>query len=275
MNGRNRPSPAGRGRLLFDTGVLAIVTDDPTNDVVNPLTNPVRAMDLKDVLFDVWLMGRTKAQVRLGIEFSNSPLDFYSGVSRKELTATYQTATNWNYGTVWHDLFNVSGLLDSDYKLYARLVALAKTTSASTKAEGAQIRVRVRGKPITPRSYTSPWSRVATKGSTSQNLVTPVTEAIATEGVSIHRVTLEMMANTGLSGTVVWQETDTPDDVTSWGQGGTVGSAVSSNGITFPGKPVSVTPTKRYMRYGLQSVNVSGAENESAVVRMSIEQRDR
>ena len=37
-----------------------------------------------------------------------------------------------------------------------------------------------------------------------------------------------------------------------------------SNGITFPGKPVSVTPTKRYMRYGLQSVNVSGAENESA-----------
>ena len=143
-------------------------------------------------------------------------------------------------------------------------MALAKTTSASTKAEGTQIRVRVRGKPITPRSYTSPWSRVATKGSTSQNLVTPVTEAIATEGVSIQRVTLEMMANTGLSGTVVWQETDTPDDVMSWSQGGTVGSAVSSNGITFPGKPVSVTPTKRYMRYGLQSVNVSGAENESA-----------
>lgn len=272
----DRPSRQ-RGERVFDTGLIDLVADNPSSDVVNPLMAPVRAIELKDALFDIWLMGRTKLQARLGVEFSNHPLDFYtpSLVSRKELTAAYQTGTNWTYGSTWHDLFNVTGLVDADYKLYLRLVALATTTSASTKAEGAQMRVRMRTKPIAPRTHSSPWVRIATKGSTGTNNNTPVTDALPTENVAIHRVTVEMMANSGVSMTVGWQETNTPDDLASWTSGGTLGSAVSTNGIVFPGKPVAVAPSKRFMRYVGQSVNISGTDIEAALVRFVIDQRDR
>jgi hypothetical protein len=263
------------GARTIDTGIVDLLTDDASNDVVTPLTGAVRAIEMKDVQLDVWILARTMAQVRIGVEYSNNPVDFYSGVSRKELFAGYLTTAGWNYGTAWYDLFNVTGLADADYKLYTRLVGLAKTTMSSTKAEGMQLRALIRQKPIRPQTLASPFVRVNTKGSTSVSNFTPITGPMSTDGVAIHRVTTEVAANSGCSLTVEWQQTDTPDDVTSWATGGTVGSSITGTGMTYPGKPVSVSPSKRSMRYGVQSLNVSGTEIESAIVRFVIDQRDR
>ena len=47
---RNRTSG-----VVFDTGLVGVLSDDPTNDVVNPVTPTMRAIDLKDLMIDVWI----------------------------------------------------------------------------------------------------------------------------------------------------------------------------------------------------------------------------
>lgn len=275
-----RPGSVGRGNRTLDTGIVSIVTDDPTNDVVNAITAPMRAIDVKEVLPDVWLMGRTKAQVRLGVEFSDNPVDFITGVgvtvARKELFAGYITTQGWSYGAAWYDVFNLTGLVSVDYRLYLRFVALAKTTSASTKAEGVQLRVLFHQKPLKSRTVSSPMVRVNTKGSNVTPTFLPVTDPLPAADVAAHRVTAEVMANTGCSLTVGWQQSDTPDDVASWGTVTALGTAITGNAMVYPGKPVTVAPTKRAIRYGVQCLNVgAGTEIESALVRLTIDQRDR
>lgn len=210
---------AGGAPTLFDTGMIEVVSDDPNNDVVNPITQVFRGIDLKDVLFDVWIGARTKCQVRLGIEWSDNPIDF-SGSVKKELAAGYLTTAAWNYGNSWVDLWSLSGLANADYKMYCRFVALVKTTNSSTKLESMIIRVRAQQKPLRPRTLVTPWVMANSQGSTSTGAVHPCTGAISADGVAVHRIMTELAGNTGCDVQIRWQETNTPDNVASWMAGG-------------------------------------------------------
>ena len=153
-------------------------------------------------------------------------------------------------------------------------MGLAQTTAASTLAEGSQVRVRMRMKPVRAATFAGPMARVNTKGSTAASTFHPLNEPISSEGVAVHRVTAEVAANTGCSLTVNWQQTDTPDDVTSWVTGGTLGSAMTTNGMFYPGKPVAVAPTKGHLRYGVTALNIAGTGIEAALARLVVDVRD-
>lgn len=270
-----RSNNQGSGALLWDTGMVEVCSDDPSTDVVCPLTPVVRANELKDVLADVWIGAKSKSKVRIGVEFSDNPVDFGSA-TRKELFASYLSAAGWNYGSAYVDIWSLAGFAASDYKMYARLVALTLTTTSSTKFESMRLRARFYGKTLTPRTLVTPMTMVFSKGLTSSAVV-PCSGPILTDKVAMHRIMTEMRGNTGASVTVRWQETNTPDNPASWGGGATVGSAITANGMTYPGQLVSVSPTKRYMRYAADCVNTSGAnaDIEGALVRMTIDLRDR
>jgi len=259
---------------VFDTGMIGVISDDPTNDVANPITPTIRAIDLKDLMIDVWIGARTKAQVRIGIQFSDNPIDFSGGV-QKEFTAGYLSTAGWNYGSTWVDIWNLSGLANADYKMFARIVALVKTTNSSTKLESMIVRVRAQGKPIRPRTQSTPWTLANSAGSTGSGAFHPCSGAIPADGVAFHRVMTELAGDTDISALVKWQETNTPDEVSTWAAGGTVGTAITANGVTYPGKIVAVSPTKRYMRYGIDVSNGAGTDIEGVRARMTIEQRDR
>jgi hypothetical protein len=249
---------------LFDTGMIEVISDDPTNDVMNPITQVFRAIDLKDMNFDVWIGARTDCQGRLGVEFSDNPVDF-TGAVQKELAATYLSNPGWNFGSTWVDIWNLSGLANADYKMYARIVARVKTGVGKTTLQSMILRVRAQQKPIRPRTLVTPWVLVNSFGTTGTACIHPCTGAIPADGVAVHRVMLEV---------VKWQETNTPDDVTSWGGGATLASGITGNGVTYPGKVTSVTPTKRFMRY-VVDVTHAGSTVEGARVRLTIDQRDR
>lgn len=269
-----RNGPPGSGPLVFDTGLVTVISDDPTNDVANPITQVFRAIDLKDLMLDVWIGARTKAQVRIGIQFSDNPTDFSSAV-QKEFSAGYLTTAGWNYGASWIDIWNLSGLANADYRMYCRIVALVKTTNSSTKLESMIVRVRSQGKPIRPRTLVAPWVLANSAGSTSTGAIHPCTGALPADGVAFHRVMTELSGATGISVQLRWQETNTTDDAASWGGGGTIGSAMTTNGMTYPGKIVAVAPTKRYMRYVVDVTNGAGTDIEGVRVHLTIDQRDR
>ena len=276
QNGRGRGvggRGAGRGAVL-DTGILEILTNDDTNDVSNPLTAPIRAIQMKEVALDVWMRGlTTNMSSRIGVQLSNDPIDFTSG-SEAVLVTGYQSSNGWVYGTTWHDLTSL-GLTDANYGLYLRFVALAKRSTAGSGIESGQIRLRVRQKPVRARTLTSSMVRVNSEGSGSTTVFVPMTNPIPTEGVAVHRVMTEVSANMGVSVQPAWQETDTPDDASSWSAATTIESAVVSNAVSYPGNVASVSFTKRFCRYGADCKNNTATTPvKAALVRLTIDQRD-
>ena len=178
QNGRGRGMGgrgAGRGAVL-DTGILEIVTNDDTNDMANPLTAPIRAIQMKEVALDVWMRGlTTDMSSRIGVQLSNNPIDFTSGVQAVLVTG-YQSSNGWVYGTTWHDLTSL-GIADANYGLYLRFVALAKRATAGSGFESGQIRLRVRQKPVRARTLMSSMVRVNSEGSGSTTVFIPMTES--------------------------------------------------------------------------------------------------
>jgi len=150
------------GKLLWDTDLVTACGDDFTNDTPNVLTPVVRAVQVKEVLPDVWIGCKSKCKVRIGVGFSDNPIDFTAGI-RKELFATYLTTPGWNYGSTYYDIWNLSGFTNPDYHLYVRFLALVLTTSSSTAYESMQLRVRFFGKPIVPQTIVSPWTMITSK----------------------------------------------------------------------------------------------------------------
>ena len=72
-----------------------------------------------------------------------------------------------------------------------------------------------------------------------------------------------------------WQETDTPDDASSWSAATTIESAVTSNTVSDPGNVAAVTFTKRFCRYGVDCKNDTATTPvKAALVRLTIDQRD-
>jgi hypothetical protein len=158
--------------------------------------------------------------------------------------------------------------------MYLRFVARVKTGSGKTTLQSMIVRVRAQQKPIRARTLVTPWVLVNIFNATGTACIHPCTGAITADGVAVHRVVLEVAGNSGVSLAIKWQETNTPDDVTSWGGGATITSGITGNGMTYPGKVASVAPTKRFMRYVVDATH-AGSTVEGARVRMTVDQRDR
>lgn len=270
VQGRGRSA----GERTLDTGITEVVTDDGTNDVANPLTAPIRAIELEEVRFDLWMMALTaNMQARIGVQFSNDPLDFSSATAHV-VASSYKSTPGWNYGTSWYDLSDL-GLSDSDYKLYLRFVALCKRTVAGSALESAQLRLRVHQRPVRSRVLSSAMVRVHSLGSTTVASFVPMTDPVRTDDVAVHRVAMEVAANLGVSVQPGWQETDTPDDASSWSSATAIETAVTTDTVSFPGNVAAVSFSKRYARYGVLCKNVSGTPLKSALAQLFVEQRDR
>jgi hypothetical protein len=254
----------------YDSGIMEFVTGDSSTEVVSALSEPMRSGDWDAVTIDLWLRALAGAKVRVGVQFSNNPFEFTD--TAKEFAATYVTANGWTRGTTTYDLFAVTGATP---RTWFRFVALGLNTSGSL-AGGGQIRIVVAPKPLRIlRRVKSGTVRVNTKGSDSSQAKTPVAEVFETAGFTVHRVVLEVV---GISSTMKIQvgceETDTPDDPTTWSTVGSLGSEVTAVGVTFPTTFSNVSFTRRYARYVISAKNdTGGTDIESAIVSILVEVR--
>ena len=92
---------------MIDTGFQDIVAADTTADLSNPLTGPILACTLKNVKLSALLRAVVGLKMRIGVQFSNNPMEFTD--APKELSATYWTAAGWNRSNTAVDIFSLAG----------------------------------------------------------------------------------------------------------------------------------------------------------------------
>lgn len=181
-------------------------------------------------------------------------------------------ANGWTRGSTVYDLFNVTSATPATF---FRFVALGLNTTG-TLAGGGQIRILAR--PVALKVYrrlATGQVKANTKASDSASAQTPATTPFETAGIVEHRAVMEVV---GISGPIKLQpsaqETNTPDDDTSWTSVGLLGTEVTAVGTTFPTVFVAVAYTKRYGRYVINAKNdTGGADVECATVRIIVEAR--
>lgn len=254
----------------YDSGILDFVSRDTAIEVVSVLGGPMLAGDWGTFTIDLWLRALTATKARIGVQFSNNPAEFTD--APKELAATYITGNGWTRGTTAFDLFNVTGATP---RTFFRFVVLALNTSGGM-AGGGQIRIVATPNPQKVfHRLTTAYVKANTKASDSAAAHTPATGVFPTAGVTEHRVILDVVGTSGaIKIQAGCQETDTPDDASTWSNVGSVGSEVTAPGVTFPTNFASVTYTKRFARYVIYGKNdTGGAEVESAMVRLIVEVR--
>lgn len=243
----------------IDTGYVDILSNSTSADTVTALTDALAVADLKEVEIDVFLRASTpKSKVRIGIMYADNPFDF-SGATATAFTGTELvgvTNAGWNYGAFSGDVSTIA-----TPKLFCRFVALGKNDTGGVTGEGMQVRVLIRPVPFQKRIVAGPRRRVQTKGSDSAANTCPLTEPFETSGLEAHRLWREITsAATGnvISITFGTQETNTPDDPTSWSAIATLGSAVTSNQVVQPASFAAITFTKRFARYAASVINAAG-----------------
>jgi hypothetical protein len=237
----------------IDTGYVDILSSSSSADTSNVLTGAIPCYDIREVQADVFIRAKTLCQVRIGVQFSTNPLNFTD--APKELAAAYKSTLGWNDDSTWTNIFT---LASTTPRVFVRFVALAKNTSGSG-TESMQIRVRIRIKPLRARLVTTEIRRGNTKGTDASSAICPISDPIAVEGFGEHRVHGEVSSMTGgVEATLGWQETDTPDDPTTWSSATAIGSAVTSDGTIFGTTFTSVSFTKKYVRYVASVKNSAG-----------------
>jgi hypothetical protein len=255
---------------LIDTGFQDIVAADNAADLSNPLTGPILAYTLKNVKLAAELRAIVGLKMRVGIQFSNNPMEFTD--TPKELSGTYWNTAGWNRSNTAVDLFNLTGTTP---RVWLRFVALTQTPSG-TVAGSAEARIQIAPEPIRSQRVQGPWRKVNTRGSDSSYATHPVTGAIDVLGFTEQRVIIEVADLSGSMGvTVVYQETNTPDDPTSWTDVGTVGSELTASGMRFP---TAFSATAFTMRWGRWAVAVrngtGGTDIEACRVAVIVEIRE-
>ena len=253
----------------IDTGYLDILSASSTADTITPISGALPAFDIRDVQADVFIRARTSCQVRVGVQFSNNPFEFTDAA--KEIVAAYYTNAGWNDDNTWHDIFALSGVTP---RLFMRFAALGKNTAGSA-TESMQIRATIRIKPFRARLVNTTIRRASSKGSDASWNAVPMSNPIATEGFSSHRVAMDISSITGgLDAGLGFQQTNTPDDPSSWGTVTTLGSTVSADGVVFPTTFSTVSFSKKFVRYVLNCRNTTGGtEIEACHCALRIELR--
>ncbi len=255
---------------IIDTGFQDIVAADATADLNNPITGPILACTLKNVKVAVLLRAIVGLKVRIGVQFSNNPMEFLD--APKELSGTYWTAAGWNRSNTAVDIFSLAGTTP---RLWVRFVALTQTVSG-TLAGSAEARVRITPAPVRVQRVGGPWRKVNTRGSDSTPATHPATGGVEVLGFAEQRVLIEVADLTGALGvTVIAQESNTPDDPTSWSDVAAIGTEITAAGVTFP---TTFTATAFTMRYGRWAVRVrngtGGTDIEACRVLVTVEIRE-
>jgi hypothetical protein len=254
----------------LDSGIHEFVTGDPATEVVTPITDALRTGDWSEFKLEIWFAALVGAKARIGVQFSNNPAEFTDAA--KELETTYITANGWTRPTTVYDLFNVTGATP---RTWFRLVVHRLNTSGGLAGSG-QVRVLATKTPLAVfRRIVTPFVRANTKGSDSAPAKTPLCDGFLSDGITEHRLLLDVACFTGpLKVQVQVQETDTPDDPSTWAHLANLGGEVTTAAVTFPTTFGAVAPTKRYLRYVASVKNdTGGTDIESVVLRVVVEAR--
>lgn len=269
----NRSSRRGRapGNVL-DTGEQAVLSNDETTPVFNPMTPSLPTGGTNEVRVTVWLAAVGATKVRPAIEFSDDGVNYTDAA--KELDATYLTSADegFTYGDSFVSLFT---LPSTTPRRFMRLGVQALNTTTGGNTESAQARLLVERRPIRSRSIMGRWTKVHTLGDTVNKNFIPMCDAVETDFIKELRFFWELAGSSGdLVMEAAYQETDTPDDLSSWSTPEAVGSAVSSEGVVSGTTFTSVSLTKKFLRAGFLVYNDSGSDIEAARAWMLMEARD-
>jgi hypothetical protein len=257
-------------RILTD--YIDILANDASTPLWNPriLPRPLNTTMLREIRLAGFLSGNSGLKVRGGIDFSSDGVNFPS--ASKELGTTYFNSVGWNHGTVWHDVWALTGVTR---QLFAR-IGVQTLTNSGTRTEGAQLRLLVEGKPFWSETMTFGPRKVHTRGSTTA-LFCPMSEPIQATRIRELRATVDRSTSSGAFSTQPgWQETDTPEDPSSWSAVTLFGSATTADGYSPGTDFTTITLTKRYLRFGMSSFNPApiGTTYEAGVVALRVDVRD-
>jgi len=148
--------------------------------------------------------------------------------------------------------------------LYVRFVALALNVSGS-KSESGQLRAIIK-----PTLTFKAWvvdgghRKVHTKGSDTTPALVPVTDPFETAEASQLRTLVEISGSAGgIEMTLIYQESDTPDDPTSWTTAAT-GSMYNTEAVNYPTTFNATSWSRRYGRLTASSKNSTGGTEVKA-----------
>ena len=198
-------------------------------------------------------------------------------------SCTESSTTSWDTSTPQR---STSGCLSSSTMVLPRSsrAAFARSSRRSRERQRQRVRssrragMRRRTFPISTERFSRivPWSRVNTKGSDSSYAVHALTGAIDVMGYTEQRVMVELAGLTGGMGvTILTQQTNTPEDRTSWTDVATLGSELTAAGVTFPTTFSATAFTMRYGRWAAKVRNATaGVDVEACLVALVAEIRE-
>ena len=255
---------------IIDTGFREATAADATADLCIPLTGAILAYTLRNVKLSLLLRAIVGLKGRLAVQFTNNALEWLD--TPKELTAAYWNTPGWNRSDTAVNIFTLSGCTP---RTFVRFVLLTQTPSG-TLAGSAQVRARISAVALRAQRVPGPWSRVNTKGSDSSYAVHALTGAIDVMGYTEQRVMVELAGLTGGMGvTILTQQTNTPEDRTSWTDVATIGSELTAAGVTFPTTFSATAFTMRYGRWAAKVRNATaGVDVEACLVALVAEIRE-
>lgn len=253
----------------IDSGVQDVLSDSTSTTTWAWMTGPVRTADLQDVKMDLWFAGMGAIKGRGAVQFSDDGVTWTD--SEKELFASYVTDDGWSFGSSFSDLFSLSGTTPRTYCRFG--LQLLNTTGSDV--ESAQARIRVHMRPLVAKVVSAGPRKVHSTGSTTTWSFVPLTEGVLGADIEEVRATFEVFCRSSQAKVKVgYQQTDTPDDLTSWGAATEVdGTTLTANDLSYGTSFVTLTPTKSHVRFGAMVQNASTDEIHAALMRLRLEYR--
>lgn len=233
------------------------------------MTEWIDVTHVKDVLFEIELLGLGAVEVQPGAQFSadgvvgGTPVGINLGLG----------SGNWKSTEGWTSMESyVSAPFGGTQQMFVRFGLMVRNT-AGTKAENGMARLRITLRDTNGEVLSPPPRLVTTAGSTTTEVFVPFTDGVAPERFNEARFSLEISENTGLTTvSVAYQRSWTGGQ--TWTDHTKLGIFVSPNGFyygtIFGALVIDDAPL---IRWGIVGKNVAGTGTETARVSMKIDTR--
>jgi hypothetical protein len=253
--------------------MVPIFANSDATDVWNPLTRPMRSVEVVSARFAVWLGAMGDLQVKPAWQFTDDLSIWPSTVYSADMTigAAWKTTTEWTYG----DLASPSTIDDGagGSGAYVRFGVLARWTSAGSTMRYASARVEVRPERVFAGVAEFPPRRV---WSQNDDDFVAFTDPIKNGDLSEARAEFEVSGLDDLTYPMdlapAWQESDDPPNWANKTQfPGT--TAQQNDGLYTATDFSAISATKRFVRLGLQVGQGSGSDVRSCIARARFDWR--
>lgn len=248
----------------YETGLQEVISNSWTSGgkLFNVLTPAFDSTQLNAVRLGIYLDAPLQ-KATPGVQWSDDGVNWGTPTS----IGTFSATQGWTFETA--SLFTLS---PKNFARFGAFVLNSTTSDAANRTGQAKLRLERRSQ--FGRSLNAGPQKVNTKGSTSTGAFHPLTSVVPTARFNKIRRTLVLATTSGdVKLEAAYQQTNTPDDETTWDAAVGFGSVVSSEGISFGAGFTTASLTKKWARFGVIAKNISGSDLEACLASLRVDLR--